>query len=291
MSKSYPKHFIIAALFTFVSLNLNAQSYWAIGAHGAFPQNNLKKTGYSNGGGIHFSAMNKLRPINKVGIYNYQFGLFSDFSWLGHRNFGVMINTPVPDNGKVRINNTSASIYSVLRNAWDFDKYMLYADLVFGFRSYYTQQTITAENPELNPDYQSVTTYNDVVFNNRFHKGIAGGFLYRLNPNLYADFGFTYSLGAKGLVQPLKDIYQEGNELRYKPTSSNTDILLIKAGIVFKFNNNGSSGNGQPSSNYGQDDYNTNTRTRTTTTGPRPTPAPKKQIEIKPNSDPKKNNN
>jgi hypothetical protein len=199
-----------------------------------------------------------------------------------------MINTPVPDNAKVRINNYSLSFYGVLRNAWDFDKYMLYADFVFGPRGYFTTQTITAENPNLNPDYESVTTNSDVVYTTRFQKGIAAGWLYKLSPHVYADFGFTYALGPKGLVQPLKDLSQDGNEIKYKPKRSDTDILLIRAGFVFKFELSSSGSSGYTPSPQ-QDSY--NTRTRTTTTSPRPSnPAPaKKQIEIKPNSKPSNN--
>lgn len=291
MKQFLPFQILFVALFIISSVNTNAQSYWTFGGHGAFPQNELKKAGYDNGGGIHLGIMGRMRPATSTGIYNFQWGVFSDVSWLGHKDFGVMINTPVPDNAKVRINNYSLSFYGVLRNAWDFDKYMIYGDLIFGPRGYFTKQTITAENPNLNPDYESVTTYDDVVYTTRFQRGIAAGFLYKLHPNVYADFGFTYATGPKGLVQPLKDVFQEGNEIRYNPMRSETDILLIRAGFVFKIQINSSGYNYNSEPNY--DNYNSNTRTRTTTTRPSSsTPKPaKKQIEIKPNSNPKKPGN
>lgn len=277
---------LFVILLSFFNDSLIAQTYWTFGGHGAFPQNELKKVGYDNGAGMHLSIMSHGRPITKGGVYNFQWGVFSDVSWLSHKDFGVMINTPVPDNGKVRISNYSLSLYGVLRNSWDFDKYMLYADFVFGPRGYFTKQTITAENPNLNPDYEPVTTYGDVVYTTRFQKGVAAGFLYKLSPNVYADFGFTYAMGPKGLVQPLTDVFQEGNEIRYKPQRAETDILLIRAGFVFKFQINNSGTNTNPTPQQDND----NTRTRTTTprsnsSSPKPV---KKQIEIKPNTKPPK---
>jgi len=285
MKKFLSFHILFVALFLICIASTNAQSYWTFGGHGAFPQNELKKSGYDNGGGVHLGIMGRMRPATSTGIYNFQWGVFTDASWLSHKNFGVMINTPVPDNGKVRINNYSLSFYGVLRNAWDFDKYMLYADFVFGPRGYFTNQTITAENPNLNPDYESLTTNRDVVHTTRFQKGIAAGFLYKLSPHVYADFGFTYAMGPKGLVQPLKDVFQEGNEIRYKPKRADTDILLIRAGFVFKIQLNSSG----PSNYSPTPQQNNNTKTRTTS--PRPSsPAPvKKKIEIKPNSKPSNN--
>ena len=289
MRKPYQIQILFIAFFIFSTLQVQGQSYWSLGGHGAFPQNELKSVGYDNGGGFHLSIMTKLRPFTKTGIYNYQWGVFSDVSWLDHRNFGVMINTPVPDNGKVRINNYSLSFYGVLRNSWDFDKNMLYADFVFGPRGYFTKQTISAENPKLNPDYEPVTTYDDVVYATRFQTGVAAGFLYKLSPNVYSDFGFTYAMGPKGLVQPLNDIGQEGNEIRYNPLRSETDILLIRAGIVFKIqvNSSGNSGSYNYNTSPNQDNYNTRSRTTTTPRSSSPKPE-KKQIEIKPNSKPSK---
>lgn len=284
---------LLISLFTITIYTSSAQSYLTMGGHGAFPQNNLKKAEYDHGAGFHMAWMSKLRPITPSKVYNLQGGMFMDVSWLGHRNFSVMLNTPVPDVGKLTISNSSVSFYGVIRNSFDFDKYAIYADFVFGPRGYYTNQTIKAENPILNPDYEAVSRpEKSVVITGKMQKGIAAGCMYKMSKNVYADFGFTYALGPKGLVQPLKDVTQIDNEINYAPRKIETDILLIRAGFVFVLNpGTGSySSSTQPSSDYQsvpeRTRYNNSTTPRSSTTPSSSTP--KKSLEVKPNNTPKK---
>lgn len=216
-------------------LNTTAQNkpgYLQIGMHGAFPQKGLKKAEYDKGAGLHMGLITRGMTFKSQPAYSLHGGFFMDFDWMDRREFDVMLNTPVPDHGRLEVYNSSFGFFGVLRNQFQMGNTSLYGDLVFGGRSYTTSQTITAKNPFLNPEYESTTYSPDVVLTSKPQVGFGAGLLFKINGNLYGDMGFTYCSGPEGLVQPLKDISQEGNEIRYNPKMADTDILLIKGTLV-----------------------------------------------------------
>lgn len=275
--------------------------YVFLGMHGAFPQHTLKNTGYDDGLGIHFGFMSE--PFNASGWKTgnpfsasevkkpntLHCGLFIDYSWMDQRRFTVDLNTPVPDKGKLDVENSSASIYLLIRQHLAMGKHALYGDLMLGGRNYFTYQTVTSQNPKLNPEYEASTTYPRVVYTSKPQMGVGAGALFHLKGYLYTDLGFAYCAGTKGLVQPLKDLVQNGNEINYHPVKVNTDILLIKCALIYAFGSSKSYSGSTP------DPEPTNKRrlrkeseeVRPSNTGPQ---SPKKSLEVKPNTPaPKKN--
>jgi hypothetical protein len=272
---------LLLLIFLSATSSVFGQSFLSFGAFGAYPQNDFKKAPYKSGygGSVYWVS----RHFAVSGPYNFQYGFYGDWCKLGHRDFSVTLNTPVPDNGKLRVRNESLGFYGVLRNSYDLGKYQPYADLVFGPRVFNTVQIVTPENPDRNPDYEKKTTSDHVVFTSRFHYGVAGGTLIQLAEKAWLDVGFTYTLGNAGIVQPLRDLTQEGNELRYKYTKVKTDFLLIRLGFVFEITpvNSHSEEPSELDQNYY---YNSEGRSI-------PSPSSgKKKNEIKPNPQPKSGN-
>ena len=112
-----------------------------------------------------------------------------------------------------------------------------YVDLLFGHRNYSTNTYIAANNPELNPDYETTTIKNRIVFTQRMHYGAGVGVNYKLNENVSIESSIAYTFGDAGAVMPLKDVTQNpgGNEVYFDYTKNvKTDILLINAGFQFQ---------------------------------------------------------
>lgn len=272
-------------LFAIRAISQEKPGYFHFGFHAALPQNGLKKANYDDGGGFHMGWITRGLSFNKNSPYSLHSGFVMDFDWLDRREFDVQLNTPVPDMGRVEIYNSSFGFFGVLRNQFDYGRAGFYGDLLFGGRSYTTTQQITAKNPLLNPDYESTTTFPDVVVTSKTQFGFGGGMLYKLGRSVYADLGFTYCMGPEGLVQPLRDIQQEGNEIRYAPRKAVTDILLIRGSLVFKLHRvqpTSSPGPYTPSSPYEREIQRNNSYQNNPPA--RLPEVPKKSLEVKPNT-------
>lgn len=271
-----------------ISKGQNNPGYLQVGFHAALPQNELKKAEYDNGGGFQLGYFTRGLSLSKESAYSIRGGFEMDFDWMNRKKFDVLLNTPVPDHGNLEVYNSSFGFYMVLRNQFEAGKVSYYGDLVFGGRNYTTSQSITAKNPFLNPQYESSSTAPDVVVTNKPQAGFGGGVLFKLTGNVYTDLGFTYCMGPEGLVQPLKDVTQEGNEIHYNPKKVDTDILLIKASITFLIRKpeyqspTYQTPNQSPS--YETQEIRRNNPPPRNPTPHQPTPEPKKPLEIKPNT-------
>ena len=206
----------------------------ALHAFVACPQNDFDATGYDHGGGMGISYLSKHFEFVP---FSFQYGARMDFAGMKSKTFDVALATTVPDNGELKVKNSMYGTF--LEGRFNLKKEYVrpYFSVLVGHRSYSTSNTITANNPELNPDTESVSYDDRVVYTNRFHAGGSLGVSYVIDKRWQVDAGATYTWGGSGTVQPLKDVYQlpGKNEVVYDYTTSRTDILLIQAGFRMVF--------------------------------------------------------
>jgi hypothetical protein len=207
----------------------------SFGLHMACPQNDFRDTEYDDGWGFNWSYLSRGYPYKSP--LNVQFGARMDFAAMRSKSFDVELATPVPDNGTYAVRNNMYGLFAVARiNLDNRTPVTPYVDLLVGHRNYGTHSTTTANNPDLNPDYESVSYQNRVVHTKRLHYGAGAGLLYKLGRSTYFEAGATFTFGGEGAVMPLKDVTQAAgsNEVAFNYTTSATDILLINAGFRFQ---------------------------------------------------------
>lgn len=273
-------------LFCAVQAQDDMRGSLGFGAFKACPQNGLQDSGYDDGWGFKMTYLSRNIPVTK--LWNLQLGARMDFSAMDHRDFDpVVLNTPTEDMGDLKVKNSMFGMFAVGRLSYNMNKFQPFVEGLVGFRDFSTSQLITAQNPSLNPEYEATSYFDNVVSTSRFHYGGSIGIAYYLSKHVILESSVTYTEGGVGAIMPLSDIYQQGQVLRYPHTFSETDMLLINAGIRFQFYKVKRS---------------TSTRTRSTapSTTPRrdpverdsspppPPPPPKKKLEVKPPSVPKK---
>lgn len=227
---------LIATLFM-LSLLASAQPNGGLhmGFFGAFPQNELKDAKYDNGYGFQMGLYTKPFSMGNLNSpLSFQLGMRMDFADMKDKEFNVILSTPVPDNGALLVQNTMYGFFGVVRMSYAPGRVMPYADFLVGHRNYHTKQSISALNPDLNPDYESTSYSNKVVWTKKPHIGFGAGLMYKINDNLNLDLGATYTMGNQGFVMPLQDVVQEENEVFYNYKTVNTDILLIKASLIIR---------------------------------------------------------
>lgn len=206
-----------------------------IGLHLACPQGELRDIEYDDGWGLNLSYLTRGYPYQSP--INVQFGARMDFAAMNHKDFTVDINTPVPDDANMEVRNNMYGLLALGRMNFGYNqKVTPYVDFLAGHRNYGTHNTITANNPELNPDYESISYTNRVVFTKRFHYGMGIGATYELTENVLLEAGATYTVGGVGAAMPLPDVNQANgsNEVIYEYSEVRTDILLINTGFRFK---------------------------------------------------------
>ncbi len=206
-----------------------------IGLHAACPQSELKDIEYDEGIGLNLSYLSRRFPYKSQN--NFQLGVRMDFANMQSKSFDVALATPVPDDGTLKVHNNMYGLFLEGRVNFGLDRKVIpYASLLFGHRNYSTNNTLTANNPELNPDLESVTYDNRIVHTQRMHYGGSVGLSYRMSDNVSLESSVTYTFGDIGAAQPLKDVTQStgGNEVYYNYSTVKTDILLINLGVRFE---------------------------------------------------------
>lgn len=278
-----------------------------IGLHLACPQSELKDINYDAGFGLNLSYLTREYPYkSKV---NFQLGARMDFANMGSKNFdSIAIEQPVDGptiigDANVKAGNRMYGLFALTRINFGTqqDKLVPYIDLLAGHRNYNTHQTISLNRPEENPDYESSTITEKVVYTKRFHYGAGIGIKYNANESISFDAGITYTFGETGAALPLDRITRSagGDEIDYtKYSSVKTDMLLINAGIRInlykRYTNSRNTNTGttpSPSNTRYKDPTNSNTPTKTNNptipsrnTPTKTTPEKKKTpIRIKPN--------
>ncbi len=211
-----------------------------IGLHIACPQSELKDIDYDPGFGLNLSYLTREYPYkSKV---NFQVGARMDFANMQSKTFDSVAvaqpadGTPIVGYANVKASNRMYGFFGLVRLNFGTqeDKFVPYIDLLAGHRSYNTYQNISLHKPEENPDYESITLTDKVVYTNRFHYGAGVGIRYNLNSSISLDAGFTYTFGKTGAALPLNNITRSvgGDEIDYTQYSNvKTDMLLINAGI------------------------------------------------------------
>ena len=255
----------------------------------ACPQNGLKDINYDDGHGMSISYMSRKWPVGSWA--HFQYGGRMDFASMDKREYDpVLLNTPTEDYGDVKVSNSMYGTFALARFSFGNGRVQPYAEALIGHRTFNTQQQIQAQNPDFNPQFESLTVYDKVVYTNRFHYGGSLGVTYQLNKYIILEAGVTYTEGGEGAVMPLDDIYQEGPVLRYPHVFSETDMLLINGGIRFQFykiQRRPSSGS-SPSSTPKK--YTDPPQEDNPPPPPPPPPIEKRKLEPKKDTKPKKNN-
>ncbi len=269
------------------SLYAQERGSLGFGFYKACPQNGFDTINYNDGWGGKITYFTRNFSLNDQ--LSLQFGGRMDFASMDKRDFDpVVLDTPVADMGDLQVRNSMFGLFGVSRLNIGTAKLKPFVELMAGYRAFSTDQYITAQNPSYNPEYESQTAYPNVVQTNRFSYGGSIGFSYQLTRVLILESSITYTEGNAGAVMPLCDIQQSGEVLRYPHRTSETDMLLINAGIRFQFykikrSTSSSSGSSTPKKK---------TIDKTEDDGPPPPPPPppvkKKKLEVKPPTKPKK---
>ena len=260
-----------------------------LGLFKACPQNGLEAINYDDGWGFKLTYLS--RDIGLGDAWNLQFGAHMDISSMDSREFEpVTLNTPVADLGNLKVKNSMLGLFGVARLSYGQGSVRPFVEGLIGERSFNTKQIITAQSPGLNPEYESQTIFDQVVYTDRFHYGGSIGVSYQMNRSIIFETSITYTEGTVGAVMPLQDIYQQGQVLRYPHKLSETDMLLINAGIRFQFYKR--TYTPRPPSYPSSTPTKTKTIDRTEDSNPPPPPpppkTPKKKLEVKPDTKPKK---
>lgn len=258
-------------------IHAQPNSGFGFGVFGALPQNDLKEANYDNGFGANLSLYSKPISLGGEGLpLSLQFGVRFDWADMQERDFEVELNTPVTDMGTLEVNNSMYGLLGAARISYGTGRFLPYGEFLIGHRNYHTKQSITAQNPNLNPDYEDVSYANKVVWNKKPHVGFGAGISYQIKENFSLESGFTYTIGQQGYVMPLDDVSQTGNEINYDFSNVKTDILLINVGIRFSLKRNYSSiPNGTPTEHRNDDTYREQSRPRRSGTVNSPNHSPK----------------
>lgn len=207
-----------------------------IGFHVACPQSELQDIEYDEGVGLHLSYLSRRYPYKSK--INYQLGVQLDFANMRSKQFSdIELEDPnIIGDATIDVTNKmyGGFLLGRINYGTERDKITPYVNLLIGHRNYNTSQLLSLDEPSQNPDYQTDTFTNKVVFTKRFHYGVGAGINYRLNRSLSVEAGATYTIGETGAVLPLKNITRpsEENEIDYtQHRSVRTDMLLIHVNL------------------------------------------------------------
>ena len=297
---------LILASFLFIPTYAQNQSgTLSFGYFRAIPMNNLCDIDYDQGNGFKIGFMS--RQFDMTSAVKFNWGLRMDIASMDKREFdAIPINTPVPDMGDLTVRNSMYGFFGLARLSFGSGAVQPYAEFLLGHRNLHTKQVITAQNPNLNPEYEAETYYNRVVWTKRFSYGGSVGVSYRLSPGFSLETSVTYTEGGVGAVMPLKDVSQNEVYMNYPHQQSETDMLLINVGIRFRLgstrSNTSSTAETKPgppaktNTRYTNDqDTNSNNSNSNTSSSSSSnnndtsTKPAKKKLEVKPSTKPKKN--
>lgn len=228
------------------------------GLHVACPQSELKDINYDDGFGLNLSYLSRGYPYKSK--LNFQMGARMDFASMQSRTFdSIAIKQPasgtaIIGDANVKASNRMYGFFGLVRLNWGTqdNKFVPYVDIIAGHRNYNTYQYVSLNEPKYNPEYESSTLTNKVVYTKRFHYGGSLGLNYRVSPTFSLETSVTYTIGERGAALPLGDIERlEGsNEINYANFQRvKTDMLLINAGIRIHLFKNYSHTTKTPSTN------------------------------------------
>ncbi len=227
---------VLSATLGTIAQTPEKRGNFGIGFNAACPQSELKDAKYDDGFEMNLTWLSRKFPYQSD--INLQLGVRMDFGGMKSKEFEVELNTPVPDVGTMQISNSTFSFMGVGRINFGYDKKLTpYIDLYVGQRNYNTSSYLTANNPNLNPEYETTASQRRVVFTDRFHYGGGIGVNYKIGQNVALETSIAYTFGGAGAVMPLVDVTQAagGNEIKYTYSENiKTDILLINAGFQFQ---------------------------------------------------------
>lgn len=295
--------YLILITYCFLAMYSNGQDIGrvskgsiGIGLHLACPQNQLSDVGYNDGFGLHLSYLSQKYPYRAR--LNYQIGVQLDWGNMGNKSFNnIALDDPnIVGEATIDVNNKMFGSFIAGRINYgnDNSKIVPYINLLVGYRNFNTRQLLSLNNPADNPDYQTDTTTNRIVFTQRFHIGGGFGVSYRINRSISLEGYANYTFGQAGAVLPIKNITRpnEGNEISYTDYKvSHTDMLLLSVGIRFHlfktyrylpYVNQVTNPSFEPSYTRYRDKENTSTNNTTNNHTP-PKTKKKSPIKIKPN--------
>jgi hypothetical protein len=200
------------------------------------PLFSFKELPYDVGYGAKLDFVSKKYSLTKS--FDYQFGGHVDFGAMGRKNFSVSLDLPNPDNGTVSSRNSTYGLFGKVRFIPSYDgNFKPYVELFLGHRNFNTRQIVIANTPSLNPQYESQSTFDRVVFTQRFNVGAGFGFRYRTSQKLAIETSLIYHTSVtKGAVQPLNQVENINGYIQYNHEISYTPILLVNLGLRFYFN-------------------------------------------------------
>jgi hypothetical protein len=258
--------------------------------------NDLCDIGYDQGNGFKVTFLSRGFPMGNRMSFNW--GLRMDFAAMDHRDFqAVEINTPVPDMGDIQVRNSMYGFFGLGRFNFGTGRLSPFAEVLVGHRNLNTRQIITAQNPDLNPEYEPSTTYDKVVFTKRFHYGGSLGIQYKIGSSFFLESSVTYTEGGTGFAMPLMDVSQNEAMMNYPYSRTETDMLLINVGIRFRLGSGKASGSVSDSKSGPPTKTNTRYKDKkdsgSSSSGDSSDSSgdsnpPKKKLEVKPSTKPKK---
>ncbi len=178
------------------------------------PLFNMKKQGYLSGAGIGFGFDYIIHPKNA-------FSLDLGVSFYGSDNGTRSQSSPL---GSYEVNNTFGGVFLEARIVKNFQKLSPYLECHYGFISYYTEGIVSGISEYLT-DAASVNC------------GVGFGTFYRVNDNFYLDCGVMYNSGSNVNFLDLHSFNSKDNVIDYNINKANSNMLIIKLGIVFNLKN------------------------------------------------------
>ena len=300
--------FLILSISSLGQKKVNEGSF-GIGTYLACPQNELNDINYDDGFGLNISYLSPKFPYKSP--INFQLGARMDFAHMRSRKFEsielAQDDGPlIVGDATIKAGNRMSGLFAEGRINFgrDEQKVIPYLSFLMGHRNYTTQQTLSLNRPQDNPEREAESITDRVVHTKRFHYGGSVGLSYLVNDVLSIESSITYTIGERGYVLPLADITREqgSSEVQYNNYKGvRTDILLIHAGVRFNIFKTYSynppqdrpNTSSDARSNYRYyDNPRTNNQTQTSKPQTNPSNSSKKPLPIKVKSDgPKKDKN
>jgi opacity protein-like surface antigen len=215
---------------------IHAQGF--IGIHGlaSMPLTEMKQARYGNGGGLGIEFLSN--PLNaRNGVtpkVQFHVGLGGYYLLAGMKRYELMLDSPQTGKADVRASNNVFALQVIGRASTMVNKYIgAYGDVFGGARFLNTTQVISPQTKS--SDYEDETSspmQNSIPAT----YGLGAGLLFRLTDHIFLDLGTAYTWGTRAKYIAMKDVYQEGNEIRYPTHKTTTDKLLFRAGVSFRLN-------------------------------------------------------
>ena len=214
---------------------MHAQGF--IGIHGlaSKPLTEMKQTRYGHGGGLGLEILSN--PLNarngEIPKVQFHLGGGGYYLYTGGRRFEALLDSPQTGMADITAGNHVFALQVIGRVSTIQGRVGAYADVFGGARFLATNQTIS---PRIKSSEYEDETSEGKQFAVPATYGLGAGLLFRITNNIFLDMGAAYTWGTKAKYVVMKDVYQEGNEIRYPTQRTTTDKLLFRAGIAFRLN-------------------------------------------------------